>query len=260
MKHMCFTKLCAFLLGGTLLLRAASAGEPAPGPGKATPIEPAEDSEGLFGGIGVEWSAGYDTHYVFRGELLQENTAWTQFSWDIALTESLSLNVTPWFLQDLDSDYSEFDLNAGLTLESGGFGYSLGYAGYFYPRGALGEGEGIDDEHEMWLSVTREFGPLSATVLGAYNFTRDAAYFELAAEWPLKVTEWLTLTPGVILGADTDYFDEGTDFNHVGVQLSAAFQLTPWCHLVPYIAANFPFGHLDTGDNLYGGVKVAIVF
>jgi hypothetical protein len=238
------------------------AGVEGAGPGKAPPIAKAEEEEsGLFGGIGVEWTIAYDTHYIFRGEPLQENTMWTQFSWDLELTESLSLNLTPWFLLDLDSEYNEFDLEGSLTLSAGGFDWSLGYAGYYYPRGALGDGEGIDDEQEMWAAVSREIGPVSATLLGAYSFTREAWYFEAAVEYPVEVNDWLTLTPAATLGWDVDYFDEGTNWNHATLQLTASIKLSASCSLNPTVGVNFPFGSLEYADeDVFGGVSLVVVF
>jgi hypothetical protein len=247
------------MIAASLGLAELNAGEPPTGKA-TTAAESEEKSEGLLGGIGLEWSTGYDTHYVFRGEVLQQNTAWTQLSWDLPLTENLTFNLTPWFLWDLDSDYTEFDLNGSLTLEVAKFELSVGYAGYFYPRGALGGGDGIDNEHEMWLSVARDLGPVTTTVLGAYNFTREAFYFEAAAEVPWQATEWLAITPGVVLGWDVDYYDLGTGLNHVGLQLAASLRLAPWCQLTPYIAGNLPVGHLDAGNDVYGGVKLVVTF
>ena len=226
------------------------------------PVSAAEEESGLLGGIGLEASAGWDSHYIFRGELLQENTVWTQLSYDLALTDSLSLNITPWFLQDADTDYNEFDLLGALTYSLDPWEFSLGYAGYYYPRKSLGGNEGIDDEQEMTASVSRSFGDLSATLLGAYSFTRDGFYYEFALDYAVAVTEALTLTPGVALGWDTDYFGDGTDLNHVALRLSADYQITPWCTLSPYIAGNLPTGHLesDYDNDLYGGVSVSVAF
>ena len=249
------------LAGGLMWVPVAAGGE-ASATGKAPPIQtPADEESGLFGGIGVEWTAAYDTHYIFRGEPIQKNTAWTQISWDVTLTESLSLNVTPWFLLDLDSDYDEFDLEGSLTLSAGGFDWSLGYAGYYYPRGALGGGEGIEDEQEMWAAVGREFGSVSATLFGAYSFTREAFYFEAVVESPFEVTNWLTLTPAATLGWDVDYFEEGANWNHATLQLTASIKLSPWCSLNPAVGVNFPFGSLEYADeDVFGGVSLVVVF
>lgn len=236
-----------------LISSAAQAGTPAPAPVLTT----AEEE----GGLEIAATFGYDSHYIFRGELLQENVFWTEVSVDIPLTENLSLNLTPWFLQDIDTDYNEFDLTGALTLSVENWEFSAGYAGYYYPRRSWGGGEGIRDEQEATLSVSRSFGDFTATVLSAYSFTRDAFYFEAAAEYELKVTEKLSLTPGVVFGWDTDYYAPGTDANHVGLLLTASYELTPWLSISPYVAGNLPFGHLrDVEEDVYGGVSVSISF
>jgi len=235
------------------------AGTPPP---VAAPPVTVEEETGLLGGIGLEASVGWDSHYIFRGELLQENTLWTQLSYDIELTDALSLNITPWFLQDVDTDYNEFDLTGALTYSLDPWAFSLGYAGYYYPRKSLGGNEGIGDEQEMTAAVSRSFGDLTATLTGAYSFTRDGFYYELALDYEIGVTDALTLTPGVVLGWDTDYYGDGTDLNHVALRLAADYQLTPWCTVSPYIAGNLPTGHLDEdyGDDFYGGVSLTVAF
>lgn len=240
-------------LAAVMMASAVSAGTPAPAPVLTSPEEGA--------GLEIAVTAGYDSHYIFRGELLQENVLWTEVSVDIPLTEHLSLNLTPWFLQDADTDYNEFDLTGALTLSLGDWEVSAGYAGYYYPRRSWGGGVGIRDEQETSLSVSRSFGDFTATVLSAYSFTRDAFYFEVAAEYELKVTEKLSVTPGVTFGWDTDYYAPGTDVNHVGLMLSASYELTPWLSITPYVAGNLPFGHLrDIGEDVYGGVSLTVSF
>lgn len=212
-------------------------------------------------GVAVEWSIGYDTHYVFRGEPLQENTGWTQLSVDVPLGPGVTWNLSPWFLQDLDTDYNEFDAITSLNLEAGEWQLSLGYAGYFYPRGGLGGGEGIGDEHEAFFSAGREWEGLSATATVAWNFDRRGAYYELALDYPLEVTSWLQVTPGVAAGADSDYYGEGTEFNHVRAQLAAEVRLSENVTLSPYVAAVFPTGSLrGADDEVYGGVALAVSF
>lgn len=249
---------CATAFGLSAVTGVLAGTAPAPAPPPVT----VEEESGLLGGVGLEASVGWDSHYIFRGELLHENTLWTQLSYDITLTEALSLNITPWFLQDVDTDYNELDVTGALTYSLDPWEFSLGYAGYYYPRKSLGGNEGIDDEQEMTAAVSRSFGDLTATLLGAYSFTRDGFYFELAVDYGIGVTESLTLTPGVVLGWDTDYYGDGTDLNHAALRLAADYQLTAWCTLSPYIAGNLPMGHLDEdyGDDIYGGVSVTVAF
>jgi len=251
--------LVVFMLAATA---ASSMGGPS-APPVAPPVSVEADNDaGLRGGVGLAVTVGWDSHYIFRGEPIQLNTGWVELSYDLALTEALSLNVTPWFLQDFDSDFNEFDLTAALTYTLDPWAFSLGYAGYYYPRKSWGGNEGIGDEQEMSAAISRQFGDFSATLLGAYSFTRDAFYFEVAAEYSLTLSDALTLTPAVVLGWDADYYAAGTDLNHLGLRLSLDYQVTPWCTLTPYVAGNFPLGHLeaDYGEDVFGGVSLTIVF
>lgn len=261
MKSSCLSISGLVVLVGLGSAGTGQAGTPAAPPAPAPEVV-VEEEAGLLGGIGLEASIGWDSHYIFRGEPLQENTLWTQLSYDLALTDSLSLNLTPWFLQDLDTDYNEIDLSGTLTYSLSAWDLSVGYAGYYYPRKSLGGNEGIGDEQELVAGVSHRWGDLTATLLGAYSITRDAFYYELALEYELEVSEVLTLAPGVVLGWDTDYFGEGTDLNHVGLRLAADFQLNPWCTLSPYVAGNLPTGSLDADydNDFYGGVSLTVAF
>ncbi len=240
-------------------LAAASTALAGPTSASQAPVPPPESAESS--GLEIEAAIGYDSHYIFRGELLQKNTPWAQLSLTVPLTESLFFAVTPWYLHDMDDDYNEFDLNAGFLLSFGKYEFGLGYAGYYYPQGSLGAGEGIDDEQEMIFSVSRDVGPASVTVMGTYSFTREAFYYELAAELPYQLNDVVTIQPGVALGWDSDYFAEGTGFNHLMLSLSFPLKLSEHVELTPYIAGNFPFAQLgELDDDLYGGVKLTVGF
>lgn len=228
------------------------------GTGKA-PTPPAMEEKSS----GLEWEAAlnYDTHYVFRGELLQTNIAWSYLSLDIPLSDSLSFNITPSYIHDVDSDFNEIDLNAELSYSLGAYELGLGYAGYYYPRGGEGNNEGLNDEQEMSLSVAHDIGPMSATLLSVYSFTREGFYFELLTELPYEVNDVLTIQPGVAIGFDTGYFDTGTGFNHALFTLSTPIKLSENITFTPYIAENLPFDQLeDESAQFFGGVKLAITF
>jgi len=253
-----FSCVVAFALIGSTLAPAARAGVD---PLVAEPAAAAPKSDkDLPGGIGLDWSVGYDSHYIFHGEQLLRNTFWSEVSFDLPLTKNLSLNLTPWFLQAADDDYNEFDLTGTLTLALGPWEFGIAGAEFYYPRRSLGGGEGTRDEQEMTVTISRGFGPLTATVLGAYSFSREGFYYEASAEYEIAVNDSLSLTPCAVIGADTDYFGDGTDTNHVGLTLTAAYKPLPWCTFSPYVAGNFPTGHLDTGNMLFGGIKLTVTF
>jgi hypothetical protein len=245
------------LIGLTLAPAARAGADPSTAESAAT--APGTDS-GSPGGIEAGWSIGYDSHYIFRGELLQKNTLWTEISFDLPVTEKLSFNLTPWFLQDMDDDYNEVDLTGTLTLALASWEFSAAYAEFYYPRRSLGAGEGIRDEQEAAATISRSVGALTATVLGAYSFTRKGFYYEAAAEFELALSDALSLTPCAAFGVDTDYFGEGTDTNHVTLTLTIAYTPFPWCTVSPYLAGNLPMGHLDTDESISGGVKLTATF
>ena len=211
--------------------------------------------------LGAELSVGYDSHYIFRGEELQENSVWGQLEIGIPLCEEAALTLTPWYESSTDSDYSEVDLNASLDVDFKVVSVSAGYAGYFYPRGSFGGDEGIDDEHEAFLSVTKEVGPLEFTGLYAYNFDREAGYLEASVGATFELTPNIALAPAVAVGYSADYY--GVDgFTHVQVQLGLPIKLTKTATLTPYIAGNIPLEVLNDwqDERLYGGVSLAVTF
>lgn len=226
-------------------------------PTRIDPVPGASEPAGLQ----IEAATGFDSLYLFRGEYLFKNTPWAELSLTAPLTESLALKIRPWYLWAADDDFEEFDLQGELSLSAGEYEIGLGYAGYFYPNGALGAGEGISDEQEMTLSVSRDVGPVALTVLGARSFSRDGFYYEVSAELPYEVSHNVTLYGGVVVGADTDYFGRGTQFNHVKALLSMDYLLTENLTLSTYLAQNIPLGSLKSaGDDLFGGVALYYAF
>ena len=208
-----------------------------------------------------EITLGYDSHYVFRGELIQKNVGWTQWSLDVPLSDSFNLNVNPWYYHDLDSDFNELDINVTLSASLGTYEVAAAYSGYYYPRGGLGNGEGVGDEQEFALSVAHDIFSLKATALAAYNVGRDGYYFELLVAQPYEINDTFSLELGVAVGFDAGYFASGMGFNHVQAMLSFPIKLSKSMELRPYIAGNFPGGHLDYEDTrLFGGVQLGFSF
>lgn len=227
------------------------AGESAP------PVVEPKDS----GGWEQEIILGYDSHYIFRGETLQKNVGWAQWSLDIPLNDTFSLNFNPWFYEDLDSDFNEYDLNLTLSASLGTYEVSVAYSGYFYPRGGLGGGLGLNDEQEFSLSVAHDLFSLKATALVAYNLERDGYYFELLLAQPYEINDTFSVELSVALGFDSNYYAGGTGFNHVQPMLSVPIKLTESLTLQPYVAGNFPMDHLDYDQaRFFGGIQLGISF
>ena len=212
---------------------------------------------------GLEWelSTGFDTHYMFRGERFQRNTPWAQISLDVPLSESLSLNLVPWFCVAPGAEYHEFDFNGTLTYGLGSYELDLGYALYYYPRGVEGYGLGQGDEQEFSLGVSRELGTLSASVLAVYSLPRDGFYYEALLEQPYEFNDFFSLKLVALVGFDNHYFGDGMDWNHAMATLEAPVKFTESLILTPYVSYNVPWGHLDYEPNtLFGGVRLAWSF
>lgn len=211
----------------------------------------------------IEWEAavGYDTDYIFRGEALQTNTPWVELSLDIPLSDSLSWNITPWYLHDADSDFNEFDLNSSFSYSLGKYEFELGYSSYYYPRGGEGDGFGVGDEQEFFVGVSHDILTFTANALAVYNIGRDGYYFELGVEQPYVFNDTVSVELSGALGFDSGYYGDDFDINHALVTLSFPVNLAENVVLTPYVAGNFPLGPLDEGDaQVFGGVRLAISF
>lgn len=234
-------------------LGSALAGSPPAAPAPPPPVEESPFS--------AELSVGYDSFYIFRGEELFEQVVWGQVEMNYALTDSLSFTLTPWYLGGLEDDYTELDILPSLTWDAGFAEITAGYAGYFYPRGSWGGNEGIDDEHEVNLGLSRSFGFLDVSTLAAYNFDRDGMYFEASVGTTFELGKAVSLETSAAIGYSAHYFAED-GFTHVLLTVALPVQLTGTATLKPYVAGNLPLEVLDGNqDNeIFGGVALAIGF
>lgn len=237
-----------------LLPTTAFAGPKAPVP----PAPPAVEEEGMFS---AEVSVGYDTFYIFRGEELWENVVWGQVEIGIALNEQWSLTLTPWYLSAVDDDYTELDLLPSITFDAGFAQFTAGYAGYIYPRGSFGDGEGIDDEHEASLAISKTVGLFEFGTLAAYNFDREGTYLEASVGASFECTKAVAIEPSVAVGYSANYY-ETDGFTHVLATLAFPVKLTETATLTPYVAGNIPLEIFedDQDPQVFGGVSLAVSF
>jgi hypothetical protein len=239
-----------------LLLLASLAMLPA-GEVPAPPVPSAAVPEGW----GNEVTLGYDSHYIFRGEALAQNVSWAQWSLDVPLTEATSLNLNPWYYQYLNTDFNEYDLNLTLSHSLETYELSIAYNGFYYPRGGFGMGQGLGDEQEFALSVAHDLFSLKATALASYNLGRDGYYVELQLQQPYEINDTFSVELGVSTGFDSGYFAPGLGINHVQAMLTLPIKLSSAVTLQPYLAGNFPMGHLDDDEaRFYGGVQLGVSF
>ena len=222
------------------------------------PLPPAPEQEPAFT---AEISLGYDTFYIFRGEELFEQVTWGQVELNYAVSESVSLTLTPWFLSAIDDDFTELDVLPSVTWDAGFVEITAGYAGYIYPRGSLGANEGIDDEHEANLTVAKTFGIVGTSLLSAYNFDRDGIYLEAKIGASIELCQAAALEPSVAVGYSSHYFD-ADGFTHALISLAMPVKVTGTATITPYIAGNIPLEVLDEAQDaeIFGGVALAVSF
>ena len=209
----------------------------------------------------VEPGVGFDTDYIFRGERLFAESIWGQVALSVPLTRTVSLSLTPWYLEAVEGDYSEFDLTASLNWQVGGAEISAGYAGYTYPRGGLGGGEGIRQEQEGTLSISMEAGGLTFSLLGAYNFDRAGYYLEAGVSHSLELGKKVALETSVALGYGQHYFAVD-GFTHLLPRVALPFQLSEALVFTPYIAVNVPRQAMEDLQNaqVFGGISLTHTF
>ena len=231
----------------------ASAGSPAKG---TAALAPEAESP-----LSIEVSFGYDTFYIFRGEELFEQVVWGQVEIDFALNDQFSLTLTPWYLHALEDNFTELDILPSVTYSGGFADLTLGYAGYIYPRGAFGGHEGIDDEHEINLTLEKTLGIFQLITLAAYNFDREGTYLEASLGASFAFCKAAALVPSIAVGYSSNYFAED-GFTHALLTLALPVQFSERTSVKPYVAGNIPMAVLDKGQEaeLFGGVAFALSF
>ena len=250
-------KLKSFALTSTSVLVTAfyaTAGEPAatiaPAPA------PAPSGGSLFDEVGISLSAGWDSHYMFRGVNFGENLVWTDVSLAVPVTDALELNVGAWYASLADDDYTELDLYAGLTYNvTDSLSVGVGYTWYDYIRSD-------EDVNEIGATIGYSVSGVDLSAGYYYDDATDGHYYEVGAGYSIAVSDGVSLNPGVIVGFGDDYYGVNGG-NHVALTLGLSLQLTEAASLNPYVAYNIPIDSLDDlgePDEFYGGVSLSVSF
>lgn len=295
------------VLAACAALNAQAGTAPAKGP---APVEP--EPSALFDSVGASLSAAYDSRYYFRGLWFADNIITTALNLSIpliggsgedgagALTWGLGAAYiatyqTPFGNPSSNTafDYSEYDLYTSLSYDVGFATLGIQYQYYGYPdtySGSFGgvsnaaiAGVGVDPElgitgaNELGFTATIPVGALNLYAGYYYDLTINGQYFQLAADYTIGVTDWLSIVPAVQVGYGIDYYTgtrgiafagvatQSSGFTHALVSISTPIQLTKIATLTPYVAWNFGFQTRNymnaTHDNeIFGGVKLSVNF
>jgi hypothetical protein len=266
------TKSLALVAACTSL--TAYAGTPAPAPAAPAPA-PADLWTGSV-------TLGWDSDYIFRGLHVTDQSVTAALDLNVALSDTVTLNLNAWYLNGAGSGdpYDELNLYAKLLFKINDQ-FSIGPSFRYYDYPFAGGGEQYEPGLELvWLpcpNATVNFGLF-------YETETDALYAELGASYTHKVNDTFSLVfGGVISYLDRDDFvaaqpllfppipQSGFDsngFNHGAIYVKAPITLKSNVTLTPYIAWNIPLeaiednGGLNPGqdDEFYGGAAITVGF
>ncbi|TLD71246.1 hypothetical protein FEM03_06845 [Phragmitibacter flavus] len=235
---------------------AGSTAEP-----KAPAMVAAEESALL----GFTLTAGYDSHYIYRGVDFAENLVSVGIDGNIPFNEMISLNVGAWFGTSADDSatlggsYNELDLYAAVLVDLGPATVGLKYQHYKYLGNA---GDLFEDINEVGALVSTTLGPVDFSGGAYYDETADGFYFEAGISKAIEITDRISLVPAALVSYAIDYY--GVDgFNHVKAGVSLPIKLTDTATLTPYVAYNLPIDALDDlgeDEQLYGGISLSVSF
>ncbi|MFO1439579.1 MAG: hypothetical protein U1F81_14760 [Verrucomicrobiaceae bacterium] len=275
----------------------------APAPKNPTPVEPAPTA--LFDSIGATLDVAYDTRYYFRGLWFADNIVTAALNVSIPLTDKLTWGVGAAYISTIETpaldvtgtknrngfDYSEFDLITSLSYDMGWGKLGAQYQYYGYPDTYSGSFNGVSNavnDSELGITGASELGLTLTIPVGAanvymgyyYDLRINGSYFQLAADYTIALTDWMSLVPSIQTGYGIDYYTgtrgavfagvspgttQSSGFTHTLFSLAAPIKLTKSATLTPYAAWNFAWQTRNymnaTADNeVFGGVKLSIAF
>jgi hypothetical protein len=280
------TILAALSLTAAPLFAGTSSIAAGKGKGAAAPA-PAAASSGITGSA----TLGYDSAYYFRGLWFSNNNLFGGLNFSVPMCEKSTFNFGALYTHSLDTevgsdtlDYSELDLFASVVYDVGWGKIGVVATNYHFFDTFSGSVNGktfgfdnvpdstIDNAFELGLTATIPFGAANLYLGGYYDFKIDAPYFEIGADYTIKVTESLSLVPAVQVGYGLDYYtyqpvsgiDDG--WTHVRAGISAPYKVSDTFTITPYVAANFALearenlNTVEDQNDLFGGVSVSYSF
>jgi hypothetical protein len=276
-------------------LSGATAGEwcpPAKDVGKC-PVDCCSDP------LGFTLETGYDSAYYFRGLWFSNNNLWTSLAYTKAINDQLSYTLGAYYTSSQNTDiqsplgdleYSELDLFAALAYDAGFAKFGLQFTNYNFfdtfsgslPGQINGNGfaasrdSQVRDARDLALTVSKSICGLNVYGLYAYDFRIEGHYAEVGADYPIAVSDCLSIIPSVQVGYNVDNYytyaevtgvEDG--WNHIRPMITAPLKLTPCVTFVPYVGANFslearePINNVVGGPgdhDVYGGAKLSVTF
>lgn len=294
-------------------LNASAGTAPAKNP---APVEP--EPSALFDSIGATLDAAYDSRYYFRGLWFADNIVTTalnvavpliggagedggSLTWGFgaAYISTVETPMNPGGLVNQNAfDYSEIDVFTSLTYDAGWARFGVQYQYYFYPDHYAGSLNGVavaPSDPEFGIKGAGEVGFTMAIPLGAaniyagyyYDLRINGSYFQLAADYTIPVTDWVSIVPSIQTGYGIDYYTGNgsassgggltnnvgqakddfptSGFTHILLSVAAPVKLTKIATLTPYVAWNHSLDlrtglNATTHNEVFWGAKLSLAF
>ena len=216
--------------------------------------------------IESEFTVGYHSDYVFRGELFGNNMFDFAFDFGGSCDCGLDWNAGVWFGQWSEETVSDFqdelDIYGGVSKDLGFGALELGFIRY----SAIGDSDSSNTE--IYLGATTSFNVIDLGATFFWNIDSDSGssvgtgdwYLKLDASYGFDITESLSGEIGLGLAFfDTDSAD---GLAHYSAYLALTQALSEDISISPYIEiiSNDEDYDAAESDFLVGGVRTTFSF
>lgn len=215
-----------------------------------------ESRASLIDPVTGEVAIGYDSHYVFRGQVQGENSPWSSIDLNAPIGE-YDLDLGAWYMNQIDPRVGslqpddELNLSASLGRNVGPVDVTVDYIAYLFPE------TNQQERHELGLRLETTVGPVDLGGAYYHDFELDSNYFQY---W---VAKWIELTDRVSLHLDVTLGHFEDNFSNVLLTASLAIQITETMWLEPFISGSIDGGDIvapNRDDQLFGGASLSVVF
>lgn len=198
-------------------------------------------------------NVGFETLHVYRGA---DSSFGQAIVW-----ESLDLDFFNFFHFNLyngnsfDGEYGELTPSLYFYKDFGPVTAAAGMIWYHFP----GE-EGVDSE-EYYLKFSGKLGAgFSASAWFSYNARSEGWYHELRLDHSLPINERLKLESYAALGYSTDYRSGGNGLDNLTLGVGMPIKITESLSLKPGLGYAFALDAMDTGDEGWAALTLSYRF
>lgn len=167
-------------------------------------------------------SFGYEGNYVFRGIREAQDSLQPEVEVAYAVTDALGVYAGVFNNSPLDHNYTETDINFGVTYQIAAFTFDLGYTLYW--NTSLGPKKAVkfDTTNELKVGVSYDTSELlgdfavTPSLYYYYDFDMECNTVEFSLDYSAPISKW-------ILGEDKDFLSIDTSL-YVGYRNGSRFR------------------------------------